>query len=144
MVASQHVSRHVSSNTSKHVTSVVFSPPKLASKSPATPTRFVPPDIAFVRRERIEEVGEVEGYWPGAPDLAVEVVSPNDSYTGVEEKVAAWLRAGTRTVVVVEPRTRTLTVRSSRTEIRVLTEGEVLDVGEIVPAWTLPVADVFG
>lgn len=113
-------------------------------KISSNPDTVRAPDVAFVRRERIEEVGEVEGYWPGAPDLAVEVVSPNDSYTGVEEKVAAWLQAGTRTVVVVEPRTKTLTVRSSRTEIRVLTEGEVLDVGEVVPAWTLPVADVFG
>ena len=101
-------------------------------------------DVAFVRRERVEEVGEVEGYWPGAPDLAVEVVSPNDSYAGVEEKVAAWLGAGTRTVVVIEPRTRTVTLRSSRTEITILAEGDVLDVGEVVPGWTMPVADVFG
>src|SRR5262245_18302860 len=36
------------------------------------------PDVAFVRRERVEEVGDVDGYWPGAPDLAVEVVSPHD------------------------------------------------------------------
>ena len=102
------------------------------------------PDAAFVRRERVEEVGEVEGYWPGAPDLAVEVVSPNDSYAEVEEKAAAWLLAGTRAVVVVEPRTRTVTVRFSRTEIRVLTEGDVLDVGGVVPGWKLPVAEIFG
>ncbi len=102
------------------------------------------PDVAFVRRERGEEVGEVEGYWPGAPDLAVEVISPNDSYAGVEEKVAAWLGAGTRTVVVVEPRTKTVTVRSSRTEIRILAGGDVLDLSEVVPGWTMPVADVFG
>ena len=113
-------------------------------KLSSNPDTVRAPDVAFVRRERVEEVGQVEGYYPGAPDLAVEVVSPNDSYTGVEEKVVAWLEAGTSTVVVVEPRTRTLTVRSSRTEIRVLTEGDVLDVGEVVPGWTLPVADVFG
>ena len=102
------------------------------------------PDVAFVRRERIEEAGEVEGYWPGAPDLAVEVVSPNDSYASVEEKVAAWLEAGTHVVVVVEPRTKTVTVRSSRTEIRIFTEGDVLDVGDAVPGWTIPVDDTFG
>jgi Uma2 family endonuclease len=45
------------------------------------------PDAAFVRRERVEEVGETEGYWPGAPDLAVEVVSPGDAYAEVEGKV---------------------------------------------------------
>lgn len=101
------------------------------------------PDAAFVRRERVEEVGEVEGYWPGAPDLAVEVVSPNDSYAGVEEKVASWLEAGTRMVVVAEPRTRTVTGRSSRKEIEVLAGEDVLDAGGVVPGFSMPVSDVF-
>ena len=92
----------------------------------------------------MEDDAEVEGYWPGAQDLAIEVVSPNDAYAAVEEKVAGWLEAGTRAVVVAEPRTRTVTVRPSRTEIRVLTEGDVLDVGEVVPGWTMPVVDIFG
>lgn len=113
-------------------------------KIASNPDTVRAPDAAFVSRERVEEVGEVEGYWPGAPDLAVEVISPNDSYAGVEEKAASWLAAGTRAVVVVEPRTRTVSVRSSRTEIRVLADGEVLDVGEVVPGWTLPVAEIFG
>src|ERR687886_785714 len=45
------------------------------------------PDVAFVSRARVETVGEVEGFWPGAPDLAVEVISPGDRYADVEEKV---------------------------------------------------------
>ena len=61
------------------------------------------PDVAFVNCDRVAEVGEVEGFWPGAPDLAVEVVSPNDLYTEVEEKVADWLDAGAGMVVVVNP-----------------------------------------
>ncbi|QIN78732.1 Uma2 family endonuclease [Rubrobacter marinus] len=113
-------------------------------KIASNPDTVRAPDASFVRRERVEEVGEVEGYWPGAPDLVVEVVSPNDSYAGVEEEVASWLEAGARAVVVVEPRTRTVSVRSSRTEIRVLTEGDVLDVGSVVPGFSMPVADVFG
>ncbi len=101
------------------------------------------PDVAFVSRGRVEAVGEVEGYWPGAPDLAVEVVSPNDTYSEVEEKVTDWLRAGTRMVVVVNPRGKTLTVRSSEKNITVLTEEDTFDGGEVVPGWRLPVADVF-
>jgi Uma2 family endonuclease len=62
------------------------------------------PDVAFVSQARIEAVGEVEGFWPEAPDLAVEVVSPGDSYTDVEEKVFAWLDAGTKMVVVINSR----------------------------------------
>ncbi len=62
------------------------------------------PDVAFVSRQRLEEVGEVIGYWPGAPDLAVEVVSPGDSYSEVEEKVVTWLNADSRMVLIVDPR----------------------------------------
>lgn len=101
------------------------------------------PDAAFVRRERAEAIGDVEGYWPGAPDLAVEVVSPNDTYAEVEEKVADWLRAGTRMVLVVNPRGKTVEVRSSGKDITVLNEEDTLHGGEVVPGWTLPVADVF-
>lgn len=101
------------------------------------------PDVAFVSRERVEAVGDVEGYWPGAPDLAVEVVSPNDSYTGLEEKVADWLRAGTRMVVVVEPRGRIVSVRHAVTEVDILAEDDVLDGGDVVPSWTLPVSEIF-
>ncbi|MGB3681134.1 MAG: Uma2 family endonuclease [Rubrobacteraceae bacterium] len=101
------------------------------------------PDVAFVSRGRIEEVGEVEGFWPGAPDLAVEVVSPNDLYTEVEEKVSGWLEAGSRMVVVVNPRNKTVSVRRHQSEVRVLGEGDVLQGGEVVPGWELPVADVF-
>ena len=56
------------------------------------------PDLAFVTKTRRTEAGNVEGFWPGAPDLAVEVVSPSDSFSQVEEKALAWLTAGTRVV----------------------------------------------
>ncbi len=114
-------------------------PPKRASRSRATRIRCVP-DAAFVRRERVEEVREVEDYWPGPPDLAVEMVSPGDLYTEVEEKVLSWLEAGSR--MVVDPRNRTVSLRR-QTEIQVLTEGDTLHGGDVVPGWELPVADIF-
>ena len=127
----------------QHDLGVVFAA-ETGFKIASNPDTVRAPDVSFVRRERAEEVGEVQGYWPGAPDLAVEVVSPNDYYAGVEEKVATWLETGTRIVVVIEPRTKTVTVRSSRTEIRILTEGDVLEAGDVVPGRKIPVADVFG
>ena len=101
------------------------------------------PDAAFVSRERVEEVGEIEGFWPGAPDLAVEVVSPGDLYTEVEEKVLGWLEAGSRMVVIVDPRNKTVSVRRHRTEVQVLSEGDKLQGSDVVPGWELPVAEVF-
>ena len=101
------------------------------------------PDVAFVSRERIEETGEIKGFWPGAPDLAVEVVSPNDLYTEVEEKVLGWLEAGSRMVLIVDPRNKTVSVRRHRAEALVLGEGDKLQGGDVVPGWELQVAEVF-
>jgi Uma2 family endonuclease len=101
------------------------------------------PDVAFIRRERVEEVGDVEGYWPGAPDLAVEVISPSDTYADVQEKVFDWIEAGTRLVILVIPRKRTVTIYRSLTDIVMLTEHETLDGGDVVPGWKIPVRELF-
>src|SRR5574341_1913574 len=58
------------------------------------------PDVAFIARERISAEGVPTGYWPGAPDLAVEIVSPSDRFDDVIEKVAEYLAAGTQLVWV--------------------------------------------
>lgn len=107
------------------------------------PNHVRAPDVAFIRRERIEEVGEVEGYWPGAPDLAVEVISPSDTYTDVEDKVFDWLEAGSRMVIVVNPRKRAVTVYRSLSDISVLYEQDTLDGFDVVPGWRMPVKELF-
>jgi Uma2 family endonuclease len=112
---------------------------KLAS----TPDHVRAPDAAFVRRERVVAVGELEGFWPGAPDLAVEVISPSDSFADVEEKVFDWLDAGSRAVVVVNPKKRSVTLYRSVSDVRVLGEKESLSVEDVVPGWSLPVRDLF-
>ncbi len=101
------------------------------------------PDVAFVSSERLAKLGEVEGYWPGAPDLAVEVISPSDSYADVEDKVFDWLTAGARLVIVVNPRKRAVTLYKSLSEISVLTDGDTIDANDVVPGWKLPVRNVF-
>jgi Uma2 family endonuclease len=101
------------------------------------------PDLAFVRRERIPEGGIPQGYWPGAPDLAVEVISPSDTYTEVEEKVDDWLAAGTCMVLVLNPRTRTVTIYTSHTDVVRLTASDTLDGGEVLPGFTCRVAELF-
>jgi Uma2 family endonuclease len=112
---------------------------KLASD----PDHLRAPDVAFVRREQVEAIGDVEGYWPGAPDLAVEVISPSDTYADVEEKIFDWLDAGVRLVIVVNPRQRVVTVYGSRAEIAVLTEDDTLDGGQVIPGWSMPVREIF-
>lgn len=99
-------------------------------------------DVAFIRQERVEQKAEPEGYWPGAPDVAIEVISPNDLYTEVDEKVTDWLETGTRMVVIVNPRKSTVTVYRSLLQIVVLREQDVLDGGDIVPGWNVSIADI--
>jgi Uma2 family endonuclease len=101
------------------------------------------PDLAFVRRERIPEGGIPSGFWPGAPDLAVEVISPGDTYTEVEEKAHNWLNAGTRMVLVLNPRTRTVTIYTSPTAVVRLTESDTLTGGEVLPGFTCQVSGLF-
>jgi Uma2 family endonuclease len=101
------------------------------------------PDVAFVRRERLAELGRVRGYFPGAPDLVVEVISPNDLYTEVDEKVAEWIEHGVRLVFVVNSRRRTVAVHRPGQPIRILGMDDFLDGEDVVPGWTLPVRDLF-
>lgn len=109
----------------------------------ADPDTVRVPDVSFVRQERVDEVGDPTGFWPGAPDLAVEVVSPNDRYSEVRAKVDEYLAAGTPMVVVVDPQNReVIVVRASGERIQ-LGEDDVLDGGDVVPGWTLPVRDIF-
>ncbi|CAN5684262.1 Uma2 family endonuclease [soil metagenome] len=100
-------------------------------------------DAAFVSRERLEKVGSVAGFWPGAPDLVVEVVSPGDTHAEVVEKSLTWLDAGCRMVLVAEPGRKVVTVYRSREDIRILTAAEAVDGADVVPGWSLPVAEIF-
>jgi Uma2 family endonuclease len=98
------------------------------------------PDISFVSQARyVPTKGVVEG----APDLAVEIVSPTDRYDEVLDKVHDYLNAGTRMVVVVHPPKRTVTVYRPRGTALVLTENDVLEGGDVVPGWQIPVRDIF-
>jgi len=112
---------------------------KLRSK----PDTVLAADIAFVRRERLEILGETESYWPGAPDLAVEVNSPSDTVREVEKKVLEWLGFGCRAVWVVSSSLQTVTVYRSLTDIVVLTEKDTLDGGDVVPGFQIAIAEIF-
>lgn len=101
------------------------------------------PDVAFVSQARIEAIGEIEGFWPEAPELAVEVISPGDAYADVEEKVFDWLDAGTKMVVVINPRQRSATVYKSPTDITALAEADILKGGDVVPGFELTVREIF-
>lgn len=101
------------------------------------------PDLAFLGRERAAQVGDVEGFIPGAPNLAAEVLSPNETSAAVEVKVNDWLLAGTAVVVIVDPAVRQVVVRRRNGTSELLGEHDSLVVPELFPGWTLAVASLF-
>src|SRR5262245_13610526 len=87
------------------------------------------PDVAFVAQPRADAERQNVRAFEGAPDLAVEVLSPSDAPAEVRTKVAEYLAAGTRLVWVVDPEPRTVTVYPSLFAPRVVGEGDRLDGG---------------
>ncbi len=102
------------------------------------------PDVAFVGTERLEAAaGSADGFFPGPPDLAVEVVSPSDSAAQVQEKVMAWLAAGVRVVVALDPSRKIAAVHRSRAEATFLSGAQELTIPELLPGWSLNLAKLF-
>ncbi len=101
------------------------------------------PDAAFVSSSRAAQQKRREGFFNGAPDLAVEVMSPEDTVEQVEEKVLDYLRAGTKLIWVVHPKTQTITVYRSLSNIRVLTLDDSLEGEEVLPGFTVPLKEIF-
>lgn len=101
------------------------------------------PDIAFIHKDHLPAAPPEEAFWPGGPDLAVEVVSPGDTTGEIDEKVKAWLGAGTSMVWVVNPAWRSVTVYRSPTDIKTLTEHDELRGEATLPGFRCRVGDIF-
>ena len=99
------------------------------------------PDFAFLRGPH--DVTRRGGFVPGSPDLAVEVLSPDDRPGYVRKKVSEWLEAGTLAVWVVDPRTRTVTIHEAKKPSIVLDEDDVLSCADLLPGFELAIRDVF-
>lgn len=98
-------------------------------------------DVLFISHERL--AGPLpDGFLRVAPDLAVEIVSPSNTASEIQQKVLEYLAAGSRMVWVVDPRSRTATVFRSRHDAEIVEEGEVLDGGDVLPGLRLPLASV--
>lgn len=101
------------------------------------------PDVSFVSRERFEGSTDPVGAFPGAPDLAIEVLSPSNTPAAMHAKVADYLAAGTRCVWVIDPDAETVAVYRSLLSPRILTEDDVLQGEEVVPGFRANVSELF-
>jgi Uma2 family endonuclease len=101
------------------------------------------PVVSFVRSERLATITRPEKHIPFAPDLAVEVKSPNDRDVEVEEKVQMWIKAGTLLVWSVDSENRTITIYRRGAEPVELGQGQEIDCGDVIPGFHCRVADFF-
>ena len=103
------------------------------------------PDEAFVAKARAAANPPPErGFWPIVPDLAVEIVSPDDTASDVNEKVRDYLESGVRVVWVVYPRTRQVHVCRPTGDVQILFADAVLEGEDVLPGFRLPLAELWG
>jgi Uma2 family endonuclease len=101
------------------------------------------PDASYVRADRLPPDGIGPGLLKLAPDLAIEVLSPSETASALEEKLDDYLVSGTPLVWVVDPVRRTVMIVSSDAPVRWLREGDALKAGALIPGFTCPVSDIF-
>jgi Uma2 family endonuclease len=99
------------------------------------------PDAAVVLRDRLADLPD--SFVPMAPDLAVEVLSPSDRMADALAKIAMYLQAGTPLVWLVNPATRTVVVFRAEMDPVTLSESDTLDGGDVLPGFSVPVAEIF-
>ncbi|MSU48877.1 MAG: Uma2 family endonuclease [Opitutus sp.] len=109
-----------------------------------TPDDLLSPDAAFVSRDRLVAMKRIpRGFFPGAPDLVVEVLSPSDTIEYVHEKLTRYFAHGTRLVWVINPVERNALVYRTPEADRLLRVTDALDGEDVLPGFRLPLAELF-
>ena len=104
------------------------------------PTIVRSPDIAFVRAAR--DLGNPDKFIEGAPDLAIEIISPSERPSAIKRKIGQYLEHGAAVVWVVYFNPEEMHIYDSTGE-RVLRTGDVLEVPALLPGFSLPLAEIF-
>jgi Uma2 family endonuclease len=136
---SVRISRHMDIFTEEHDLGYVTGE---AGGYIISPKDTFAPDVAFISKTRQAQL-PYNGFNPIPPDLAVEVVSPGDSYVEIAKKIRPYLRYGTCLIWVVESETRTVTVHAADGSVTVVDIDGELDGGEVLPGFKLPVRSIF-
>ena len=110
---------------------------------PNRPRLVRKPDVSFIRQGRLSGEDIPDGYIRIAPDLAVEVVSPNDTYYEVDRKVSEYLSAGVCLVWVLNPDARTAHVYRPDGTANRLREDQQLDGEDVLPGFACRIGDLF-
>ena len=104
------------------------------------------PDISFVPMSRLTSLGfkpREARFFPGAPDLAVEILSPNNSRTEINERLKDFFASGTHIAWIINPETESVEICNSMTQRRLIGSGGFLEGEHLLPGFKYPIADLF-
>ena len=118
--------------------------PETGFKLTSNPDTVLAPDFSFVTNKHFREKRDTEGYWPGAPDLAVEVLSPSDRSGKVKQKISRWFSFGTKQVWIVDPKHSTVAVYRSESDITTFSGSDYLEAQDLFPGFRLSLEKIFG
>jgi Uma2 family endonuclease len=110
---------------------------------PGQPNKVRKPDVSFIRIERMPAGPTSEGYAHIPPDLAAEVVSPNDLWRQVQAKVAEYFAVGVRLVWIIDPEARTMHVYRCDGSVSLLHEGDEISGEDVIPGFRCELASIF-
>ncbi len=104
------------------------------------------PDVSFTTKARLQSMGfkrSTQRFFPGAPDLAVEVLSPNTTRAEIDERLRDFFASGTQLAWIINPEAACVEVCHSPTQRKLLGAGAVLDGEHLLPGFRYPIADLF-
>lgn len=102
------------------------------------------PDIAFIAAERLKGLRRpVRGFWEGAPDLVVEILSPGNTVEEMHTKIVEYFANGTRLLWKIDPHERCVLVYHRVEPDQLLTMGDQLTGEDVVPGFEMAIADLF-
>lgn len=99
-------------------------------------------DVLFISNERLAKAAPND-FLTVAPELVAEIVSPDDRWSEIRRKVRDYVQVGVKVVLILDPQEQTLSVYHSLTEVRELTPTDTLTLPDILPGFSVPVADLF-
>jgi len=100
-------------------------------------------DVSFVGIEKLGKFGITEKFFPVAPDLAVETISPGNSFDEIQDKIEEYLAAGTKLVWIVYPKQKMVQVHRQHNVINVLRETDELDGEDVIPNFRVKLSEIF-
>ena len=107
------------------------------------PDTVLGPDIAFVSKDRLRAAGEYKGYWPGPPDIAVEVLSPSDRPSRVATRISLWFAHAVKQLWIVNQKNRTVTVYRSPSDATTFCGSDYLEAQDLLPGFRLSLDRIF-